>query len=121
MIACGNTPKLGASVLASALAFLVGSYAVTTAAYADETVAVERGDDFIPGSERASARPPATFFTINAVLEKLDRQRGRGPGALRTASVAPTGVVSDALPAPTKAPAASTEPFGLFTFRAPEG
>ena len=90
-------------------------------AYAGETVATESSGDFIPGSDRASTRPPATFFTINAVLAKLDRQRGRGPGA---ASYRITDTVqyrnrccsSGARSAPV-----GTEPFGLFTFRAPEG
>ena len=65
-------------------------------------------------------RPPATFFSINAVLAKLDRQRGRGPGAIRLASLTPSGVATDALP-PKVAPPVGDEPFGLFTFRAPEG
>ncbi|MBR1280148.1 transglutaminase-like cysteine peptidase [Bradyrhizobium sp. AUGA SZCCT0283] len=75
----------------------------------------------MPGSDRTSTRPPATFFTINAVLAKLDRQRGRGPGALRLASLAPADVATDATPAPKETPATGTEPFGLFSFRAPEG
>ena len=77
--------------------------------------------DFIPGSDRASTRPPATFFTINEVLAKLDRQRGRGPGALRLASLTPSNVATDAQPPLNEAPPVGKEPFGLFTFRAPEG
>src|SRR5260221_9827888 len=117
----GKTPRLGASVFAAAIAFFIGLCAGAPGAYADETVAIEPSDDFIPGSDRASTRPPATFFTINAVLAKLDRQRGRGPGALRLASLAPADVATDAAPAPKEAPAVGSEPFGLFTFRAPEG
>jgi predicted transglutaminase-like cysteine proteinase len=121
MTSRGKTPRIGASVFAAAIAFSVGVCAGTPGAYADETVATEPSGDFIPGSDRASTRPPATFFTINAVLAKLDRQRGRGPGATRLASLAPADVATDAQPAPKEAPAVGTEPFGLFTFRAPEG
>src|SRR5437899_2243094 len=121
MTSRGNTPKLGASVFAAAIVFSIGFCAGAPGEYADETVAADPGGDFIPGSDRASTRPPATFFTINAVLAKLDRQRGRGPGALRLASLAPGDVATDAAPAPKEAPAAGSEPFGLFTFRAPEG
>jgi predicted transglutaminase-like cysteine proteinase len=115
----GKTPKLGASVFAAAIVLSIGVFAPR--AYADETVATEPSADFIPGSDRASTRPPATFFTINQVLAKLDRQRGRGPGALRLASLAPADVATDAAPAPKEPPAVGNEPFGLFTFRAPEG
>jgi predicted transglutaminase-like cysteine proteinase len=117
----GKTPKLGASVFAAAIAFSIGAFTEAPGAYADETVVTEPSADFIPGSDRASTRPPATFFTINAVLAKLDRERGRGPGALRLASLAPGDVATDAAPAPKEAPPVGSEPFGLFTFRAPEG
>ena len=117
----GKTPKLGSSVFAAAIAFSIGLCAGVPGAYADETVATEPSGDFIPGSDRASTRPPATFFTINAVLAKLDRQRGRGPGALRTASLIPSNIATDAAPSVQEAPAPGTEPFGLFTFRAPDG
>jgi predicted transglutaminase-like cysteine proteinase len=95
--------------------------AASRAFAADDTAVAEASEGFKPGSERASMRPPATFFTINAVLAKLDRQRGRGPGALRMASLTPSNTATDVQPASKEAPAAGTEPFGLFTFRAPEG
>ena len=117
----GKTLRLGASVFAAAIAFSIGVCAGAPGAVAGETVATEPSGDFIPGSDRGSTRPPATFFTINEVLAKLDRQRGRGPGALRMASLAPADVATDAAPAPKEAPAIGSEPFGLFTFRAPEG
>ena len=74
--------------------------------------------DFTPGSDQ-TVRPPATFFTINAVLAKLDRLHGQGPNAVRLASIEPSPVVIPPLSkvSPTRGP----EPFGLFTFRAPEG
>ena len=113
-------PKLGWSVFAAAIAFSIGLCAGTPA-YADETVVTEFGSGFIPGSDRTLTRPPATFFTINEVLAKLDRQRGQGPGALRLASLAPFNTATDAQTAEKEAPAVGTEPFGLFTFRAPDG
>ena len=114
-------PKLSSSVFAAAIALSTGLCAGTPGAYADGTVVTESSGDFIPGSDRGSIRPPAMFFTINAVLAKLDQQRGRGPGALRFASLTPSNIATDALPAQKEAPAVGTEPFGLFTFRAPEG
>jgi predicted transglutaminase-like cysteine proteinase len=76
----------------------------------------------------AGATPPQVrFFTINAVLAKHDALSRSKPGALQVASadassVAGSDVVSDLPPAaPVTAPMTSEEPFGLFTFRAPDG
>jgi predicted transglutaminase-like cysteine proteinase len=78
--------------------------------------------DVVPGNDEQSARPPVTFFTINDVLAKLDRERGHGPNALRLAALTPpTSPLTDVGSAPSSAPAPSNEPFGLFTFRAPDG
>jgi len=63
-----------------------------------------------------AAAAPARFFTINRVLARLE---GRGSGDTRLASRAGGDTLSDAapsLPAPS-----GDEPFGLFTFQAPEG
>ncbi|HKU06971.1 MAG TPA: transglutaminase-like cysteine peptidase [Bradyrhizobium sp.] len=71
--------------------------------------------------ELPAAQAPAKFFTINDVLAKLDRERGRGPGAVRLAALAPTTpVATDAEFEPAPAEPKSQEPFGLFTFRAAE-
>jgi len=59
---------------------------------------------------------PARFFTINKVLAKLD---GHAPADTRLAERTDTSTLSDA--ASTVAPPRGPEPFGLFTFRAPEG
>jgi predicted transglutaminase-like cysteine proteinase len=88
---------------------------------AEETTIADAGNGFSPGSDRETSRPPATFFSINAVLAKLDRQRGRGPDAVRLAALTPANIATDASPAIKEAPAAGPEPFGLFTFRAPDG
>jgi predicted transglutaminase-like cysteine proteinase len=95
--------------------------ATTTSFAAEDTTVAGASADFVPGSDRASNWPPATFFSINAVLAKLDRQRGHGPGATRLASLAPSNLATDAQPPQKEAPAVGKEPFGLFTFRAPEG
>ena len=85
-------------------------------------------DDLITPSmlEPPAAKPMpqaggARFFSINNVLAKLD---GKAPPdqLVRVASTAPSGVVSDAPDAAVGSSASGTsEPFGLFTFRAPEG
>jgi predicted transglutaminase-like cysteine proteinase len=76
--------------------------------------------ELAPAAEGATNRAGATFFTINDVLARLDRQRGRGPNALRTAAIAPSNTATDALPVSKPLPPAGPEPFGLFAFRAPE-
>jgi predicted transglutaminase-like cysteine proteinase len=74
----------------------------------------------------AAAPPPTRFFTINAVLAKHDGFAAAKPGGLQVAKadIAADGapvVMSDAPPAAPLAQVSSEEPFGLFTFRAPEG
>src|ERR1700733_15096925 len=74
----------------------------------------------------AATPPQVRFFTINAVLAKHDGLSGAKPGTVQIASAdassaAGLGVASDVLPAAPVAAVTSEEPFGLFTFRAPEG
>jgi predicted transglutaminase-like cysteine proteinase len=71
--------------------------------------------------DSTSTSPLARFFSINAVLKETDRQRGRGPGAIRVAALTPSNISTDAPPAPVNAPASGDEPFGLVTFRVPDG
>jgi predicted transglutaminase-like cysteine proteinase len=109
---------------AAALALSIGSLACSATFAADETAAGYSAPpaDMAPGSDEQSARPPVTFFTINDVLATLDRERGQGPNALRLAALSPpTSPLTDLGSAPSAAPAPSNEPFGLFTFRAPDG
>jgi predicted transglutaminase-like cysteine proteinase len=113
--------KLGLSGLVATLVLSLTVLAGSFRAHAADEAASEAAADFTPGSDRGSMRPPATFFSINAVLAKLDRQRGRGPDAVRLASLTPANLATDAPPAVKEAPPVGTEPFGLFTFRAPEG
>jgi hypothetical protein len=116
-----NLRKLRSSALIAGLLASVGICVASPSFAIDEMVAAAATADFIPGSDRASTRPPATFFSINAVLAKLDRQRGRGPDAVRLASLTPSNVATDVQPPLVEAPAVGKKPFGLFTFRAPEG
>jgi predicted transglutaminase-like cysteine proteinase len=113
--------KPGSSRLVAALALSIFACAGSLHAVAAEETANDSTGEFTPGSERGSARPPATFFSINAVLAKLDRQRGRGPDAIRLASLTPGNVATDAPTFTKEAPPIGKEPFGLFTFRAPDG
>jgi predicted transglutaminase-like cysteine proteinase len=74
----------------------------------------------------AATPPPVRFFTINAVLAKHDGMTAAKPGGLQVAAadIAADGapaVMNDASPAAPLAQVSSEEPFGLFTFRAPEG
>ncbi|WGD49492.1 transglutaminase-like cysteine peptidase [Bradyrhizobium sp. CB1650] len=98
------------------LAALVAACA-TSPSWADDATAQ---DNLAPGVD-ATARPPARFFRINDVLAKLDAMRGRGPNAIRLAALTPPNLATDAAPEPKPAAPRGDEPFGLFTFRAPEG
>src|SRR5260370_26876455 len=109
------------SILMTVWAFSISLCTAPQARAADQAVIADAGDGLIPGSDRTSTRPPATFFSINDVLAKLDRQRGRGPNALRMAALSPSNTATDAQPDQKGVPPVGTEPFGLFTFRAPEG
>jgi predicted transglutaminase-like cysteine proteinase len=113
--------KLRSLALAAGLIASASIYTASGSLAADDIVVADASADFIPGFDRRSMRPPATFFSINAVLAKLDQQRGRGPGAIRLASLGSPDIATDAQPPLKEAPAVSREPFGLFTFRAPEG
>lgn len=94
-----------------------GIFVSSSSLAADEIVVANAAS----AARRETMRPPATFFSINAVLAKLDRERGRGPNAVRLAALAPSNRATDALPPEKEAPPLGKEPFGLFTFRAPEG
>src|SRR5258706_1411596 len=113
--------KLGSFALITGLILSTSVFAASGSFAAEDTVVAEAFADFVPGSDRGSMRPPATFFSINAVLAKLDRERGRGPNAIRLAALPPSNLATDAQPPQKEAPAVGKEPFGLFTFPAPEG
>src|SRR4051794_28430 len=120
MIPRSTLRKLGSFAFLSGVVLSFGVLAFSSFA-GDGSAPVVAAGDFMPGSHGASSRPPATFFSINAVLAKLDRQRGRGPEAIRFAALTPSRVTTDAQVPEKELPELGKEPFGLFTFRAPEG
>jgi predicted transglutaminase-like cysteine proteinase len=68
------------------------------------------------------AAAPARFFTINQVLAKLDSQQGAGSDGRPALNGARSeSEIGAFLPAPAGLSIETDEPFGLFTFRAPEG
>jgi predicted transglutaminase-like cysteine proteinase len=111
----GLFASIAGLILCTSICTILPSFA------ADDAVVAGASADLMPGSDRTANRPPATFFSINAVLAKLDGRRGRGPDAVRLAALPPSNFATDAQPAPKEAPPVGNEPFGLFTFRAPEG
>ncbi|MDO9459359.1 MAG: transglutaminase-like cysteine peptidase [Alphaproteobacteria bacterium] len=120
------TPRLelrkpGSLLLIAGLVLSLSVCATSDGTAADDVSAVEAITEVMPGTDSVSPPAPAKFFTINAVLAKLDRQQGRGPGAIRLAALSPPNFATDALPPQKEAPPAGKEPFGLFTFRAPDG
>lgn len=72
---------------------------------------------------RAPRAEGARFFSINSVLARLDGKSTPNE-PVRLASIASDTVISDApseFSRPDRAQPSTKEPFGLFTFRAPEG
>lgn len=79
---------------------------------------------FSSGVESATpavtSQGPARFFTINGALARRDT--GRPPNApIRLATASPSDDLSNVLENVPAAGPASDEPFGMQTFRAPEG
>jgi predicted transglutaminase-like cysteine proteinase len=63
---------------------------------------------------------PVRFFTINQVLARHDGRADTNQ-AVRLASIAPTATMTDETRGSMRSLERSDEPFGLLTFRAPEG
>ena len=105
--------------LAMGLILALGVGATSEALAAEDPAFQETGADPAVSGDQTS---PAKFFSINAVLAKHDRERGRSTtDAVRLAALTPSNTATDAPPAVREAPAVGPEPFGLFTFRAPDG
>ena len=117
---CALGAALAALIVASATSPVRADDASAQDVPAQDLLAQDAQETLAPGID-AAARAPATFFRINDVLAKLDAMRGRGPNAVRLAALTPSNIATDAAPEPRPAPAKGDEPFGLFTFRAPEG
>jgi predicted transglutaminase-like cysteine proteinase len=103
----------GASLLA--LAFLVASSGISSAR--ENISKIHKRPALTPSVTVQSAPAPVRYFTINQVLAKLDGQR-KAPTSVQFASAGAT--MTDAAPARSHL-LPSSEPFGLSTFRAPEG
>ncbi len=113
--------KPGSFALAALFVFSVARLVGTSALAADGPLARDTNGENSASNEQ-NAPITATFFTINDVLAKLERRRGSGAGAVRLAALPPnSGSTTDAQPQSSAAPPVGSEPFGLFTFRAPQG
>ncbi|WP_271573288.1 transglutaminase-like cysteine peptidase [Bradyrhizobium sp. CCBAU 11361] len=117
---CALGAALAALIVASVTSPVRADDASAQDVLARDVLAQGAQETLAPGID-AAVRAPATFFRINDVLAKLDAMRGRGPNAVRLAALMPSNIATDAAPEPRPAPAKGDEPFGLFTFRAPEG
>lgn len=116
----GKSGLLALAALALSIFSITGS--ATFAANQTLSDSAQATADGSWGDDQQSIHPPATFFTINAVLAKLDRDRGRGPGAVRMAALSPSATVTDGEPEyGSSTPVDGNEPFGLSLFRSPDG
>jgi predicted transglutaminase-like cysteine proteinase len=112
----------GSLAVAALLAISVASFVESSALAADRASAGDTTRSAESAANEQNAPHTATFFTINAVLAKLERQRGSRPDAVRLAALPQVSASAiDAEPQPSVAPPVGSEPFGLFTFRAPQG
>src|SRR3954451_22971312 len=62
--------------VAAGVAISISAFS-TTRAFAGETATADVSAEFAPGVEGSGVQAPATYFSINAVLAKHDRLRGR--------------------------------------------
>jgi predicted transglutaminase-like cysteine proteinase len=115
--------KPGSLALAALLAFSVTSLVESRAPAADGALVGAPTTSTRPAPNEQNAPATATFFTINDVLAKLERQqRGSGASPVRLAALPPVSEsATDAQLDSREARPVGSEPFGLFTFRAPQG
>jgi predicted transglutaminase-like cysteine proteinase len=112
--------RAGTSVSRNTLLVAAVALAVAGAGDAAAKPRTKKLDDVsAPAAIQQRAGGPVRFFTINEVLAKRDG-RASPDQPTRLAAVDPKDTQSDAS-APLRAKPMGTEPFGLFTFRAPEG
>src|SRR5262245_49730232 len=120
--------RAGFSVSVSKIALLLGAAALAVSIAGDAAAKPQqkKRDDASASASSPIALPPRSnapvrFFTINQVLAKRDG-RPASDDAVRLAAVDPKDTATDAPNAAAGAKgAAGPEPFGLHTFRAPEG
>jgi predicted transglutaminase-like cysteine proteinase len=81
------------------------------------------GPELIDTALQSAAAPAQPqFFTINEILARRQEEASQAKAAVRLASLEPIalrGSIDDVSPQP--ASASETEPFGLLSFRAPQG
>jgi len=106
---------LGFVVLAG-LSF--GASAVHAAAKHKNIVVAKQTTSLAPPA--ATTSTPMRYFTINQVLAQHDGGRATADNLVRLASIDPTGTAVSNNVGPDRA-ARDDEPFGMLTFRAPEG
>lgn len=118
-----NQARAFARVLSIVVAglFVVGSAGGAHAKARSKKIAVSGLSLEEPAAPMVAA--PVRFFTINQVLAKQAGQATSRPGTVALAALtSQQATVVDGSPISESAiPAVSEEPFGLFTFRAPEG
>src|SRR5215471_1790887 len=117
------------SVVKAALLLTAAALAVSIASDAAAKPQVKKQDDAASAMASPIALPPrgnglVRFFTINQVLAKRDGRQA-GDDSVRVAAVDPKDTATDApnaaRPKGAIGGAIGPEPFGLYTFRAPEG
>jgi predicted transglutaminase-like cysteine proteinase len=108
---------------------LYGTSASVLAAPKQKTASTEKPDvvALMPDLPAAEERPTASmprYFTINEVVAKLDGRKANKASNNRSTQIAALDVsvrTTDAGASPTRTPPQGEGPFGLVTFRAPEG
>ncbi len=108
---------------------LSGTSASVLAAPKQKTAPTGKPDivELMPELPAAEERPTASmprYFTINEVVAKLDGQKAKKASHYRSTQIAALDVsarTTDAGAPPTRTPPQGAEPFGLVTFRAPDG
>jgi predicted transglutaminase-like cysteine proteinase len=115
----GSVSKIALLATATALAIVIAGDAAAKPQ-------PKKRDDAAASASAPIALPPRSsggpvrFFTINQVLAKRDG-RPAGDDSVRVAAVDPKDTATDAPNAARTKGAIGPEPFGLYTFRAPEG
>jgi predicted transglutaminase-like cysteine proteinase len=123
--------RSGALAVALSVAFWAGAADAKTKPRAKRSATtIERSTELIPipkfsnpgtaNGASTQAVPQMRFFTINGALAKFEG-RSSGSDNVRVAAIDPAGKANDAPPAVTVGPARGDGPFGMFSFRAPEG
>ena len=110
-------------VFALALLSGIGAGVFTTPAAAETPIVLAMGPGLPTGEQRPTPTLPR-YFTINEILAKRDSQTvntASNNQATEPAALDASAPVTAPAPQPPSAIPQGAEPFGLVTFRAPEG